>query len=201
MCFGRKFLIVVLAAVVLAGCGSSEKTEDVEGPLPEQTTTSTTIDIRSRNVPEHPDVAYVSAVLKELEHVRGDIRRDVFATHSMSQATYDRIDDIYDQRQGDIAKKIWSEASMKDHPDAQAIPGDEKLENIDVLDSKNGCVVLAAVNDNSAVVRNPPTPRPKFVFEIRVLGLNNRDNPTPWKLTYESEYDASKLAGYTCDEY
>lgn len=196
----RRTLVPFLAATfLLASCGSDSKDEAAE-PVVEQTTTTTTIDIRSRQVPENPDVAYVTAVVNQLFRIRGDIRRDVYATQSYSKASEDRIVDIYTDDQAVNARRVWSAASTKPHPESDPVPGNEKLLNVAIIDSKPGCLVLTADNDNSAVLKTPTTPMPKFVVELHLRPTDNRTNPTPWKIAAETNYDESKKAGYICVE-
>jgi hypothetical protein len=195
----RASFLILVATVVLTSCGSNARNEATP-PTTSPATTTTTIDIRSRQVPEHPDVAYVEAVLKELFRIRGDIRRDVFATQSYSTITEQRIEDIYDERQAVGARRIWTNASTKTHPEALPVPGNEVARNIEILDSQLGCVVFAADNDNSAVLQTPNPTNPRLIMEIRSFPTDNRTNPTAWKWTYEAEFNANKKANYTCAE-
>jgi hypothetical protein len=197
----RQFPVLLFAmTLLLAACGSDGQSTTGEAIDTTAEPTTTTIDIRSRQVPDHPDVAYVMAVQKSLDHVIGDVRRDVYGTQSMSQMTYDRLDDVYDEHQGEIAKKIWSKASMEPLDDVVMPPGDGKMSNFEILDSRPGCVVFAADTDNSSILKEPTRPMPRFVLEIRTYPGDHRSNLTPWKYDFEATYDPAKRVGYTCDE-
>jgi hypothetical protein len=199
MRLGRKFWTAAVAVMVLSGCGDGGRDEAADSLSdPATTAPTTTIDIRSRQVPDHPDVAYVEAVVKHLEAVRGDVRREVYATQSMSQATYDRLADIYNGEQLDISQKIWSKASMEEHPDAIVHPGDARYLNFEILDTRPGCVVYIAESDNSTIMKSPTLPFPKFVFEIRTFEGDHRSNETPWKYEHENSFRPERLEGYKC---
>lgn len=203
MQFRRAIPILLTAIFLLSSCGSKNgeiSTSATNTEVAPTTTASPPIDVRSRAIPEHPDATYINAVLVELERVRGDVRREVWATQSMSQATYDRIDDIYDQRQGDIAKRIWSTASMTEDPLRRTLPGDDVATVKQIFDTRRGCAVFSIESDNSAASDPPTRPNPVFVLEIRYYEGDNRSNPTPWKYDYEASYKEENLYRYTCDQ-
>lgn len=202
----RLTTLLVLASIALSACGANEATPKsgddslaISNPLP-----TTTVDGKPKidDVPEHPDAKYVEEVMSKVWAIRGDIRRDVWGTQSMSHDTYNRIADMYDERQGEIAAKIWSKASMEPHPGAREPLGNERLENIEVLDSHKGCAMFSAANDTSQIITTPqPDPKPVFLFEIRTFEGSHRTNPTPWKITYEGDFDPSQRTEYRCGGY
>jgi hypothetical protein len=195
----RRALLPLLAAVLLlAACGSDSGDEPVEPAVVEST--STTIDIRSRAIPDNPDVAYVTAVLTELERVRGDIRRDVYATHSVSSATLQRLSDIYGPEQRIVAERIWTAASIKDHPDQKPVPPDSVIRVDEILDSSPECLVVKATDDSSGLFLTPKTELTTVVFFLKQYDGDNRSNPTPWKYEVENKFRPERIAEYKCDD-
>jgi hypothetical protein len=104
-----RFVGLCLFAGLLVGCGGPEVGDEVDDPI---SSTSSTAPPATTLVPANPDVAYFNDVLAKLNKVRGDVRRDVYATQSLSELSRQRLRDVYTDHQLPVAMKIWSDASL-----------------------------------------------------------------------------------------
>jgi hypothetical protein len=129
------------------------------------------------------NASYMTGVLAAIEHVRGDVRRDVYATQGFSTQSRDRLGDIYDGRLLDDEITIFSESSAQSHPDAKADPGDEVQRVERVVAATRSCVVVQTTdNTNAEFVTTTTIPGPPHVIALVAAPGNNGDNPTPWKI-------------------
>lgn len=161
-------------ALCLSGCGSKSSAD------PTTTTSSTTID--PTVVPATITPQYLDGVLVVIEHVRGDVRREVYSTQSFPLDARQKLADIYADPDLPDQLQIWSDSSMKSHPEARANPGDEVLTVNSIDQVTNDCIIFHATDDNSAVVRNPLPPTPGWAYALLKVNGNNGPNTTHWKI-------------------
>jgi hypothetical protein len=192
----RGFICLAVMAVVLSACGSS--TGAISRPPDPQPADSTPITAADPYaIPATIDAAYINRVMKALEDVRGQVRRDVYKSQSFSQVDYNKLDDIYDGEELSAQRKSYSDASEVSHPEAKSNPGDEIYTVSKIRAARSDCIAFEAIDDTNAVDTTPEPPiGPKIVVlwpEKAAYGFN----PTPWKIEMD-ELVSTEVAPYEC---
>jgi len=174
--------------LVLAGCSSAERAEDVpSATVPTAPATTTTTDPYA--VPAVIDEAYVNRVLAGLDEAVGEVVRLMVRTKTIPREAVDRLravyatdrllDQILDSLSRDVAFRL---ATYRPEP------GNKKSQVLEVLSAVKSCIFARVSRDYSEVAANPtPGNRVEWVA-LRPLEAS-RDpfayNTPAWAYIYE----------------
>jgi hypothetical protein len=207
-----RLVIGAVAAVLLAGCGSSSPqtapstkaapvvttaTPTTVAPTTVAPTTispSTTVAPTTTTTVPNPDVvpavitpAYVDAVFKVLNHVWGNsLRLDLATTNVPPQSLADLRSifnfPLYTQEENIAIQEFTTDLSNVRNP-----PGDDVTTVTELVSASPSCIFVRTATDVSKVVYKLPKPGFDF-FELQLKQAGDDPqalNPTPWAIGYD----------------
>jgi hypothetical protein len=192
----RAILCLAVMALILSACGSTKTDATAASDAPSADATPITA-ADPYAIPTTIDAAYINKVMKALEQVRGNVRRDVVGHQTMTQVDYEELDDIYD---GDLLaaqRHTFSDSSDQPQPDIKRNPGDEVYTVTKIRAATPSCIAFEDVDDTSAVYANPMPPSGTWVEVLWPVKATHGYNPTPWKIELE-EPVSSEANPYEC---
>lgn len=188
MSFGgpRRFVLVLLsAAMMLAGCGSGGSSSSEA--TPSDTPTSST---DPWALPQTIDVAYVQRVVNEIEEQRDFYLDDIHSAHQFSKTTEDRIRAIYVEPYLSEALQGASESSMKEHPELKDDTAPSLVPVKSIRSGSPTCISAVVDVDDSPGLKEPGKVV-EFVVTLRRAKSVAESNITQWQ---ESNWDGTSGA-------
>jgi hypothetical protein len=207
----------VVAALLLAGCGSSAHHDAAPTTSPPVATTTapttaapttvaptttppTTVAPTTTTTVPNPDVvpavitaAYVNAVFKVLDHVYGNVVRTMADTANIPpQATAD-LRAIYADPQFGTELKIFSLELDQKPTDLREPPGDEITTVQQIISSSASCIYIKTRTNYSPVLTNPPVSKGSeyYGLETKPTGIDPENlNATDWAIFFNESFQA-----------
>lgn len=211
----KRFLCLVMVSLVLcAACGggghpSASVVTPATGTLPPVTpapattvpaaTTTTTIDVAV--VPSRITVAYVTAVLKVLNHIYGNAVRSTVAAGKFTSSALVDIDTIYTRRQAALEEKSFIQtATSGGLRAARSRPGDPTMRVIGIIQSSRTCVVAHVhTNFDRVTRRRTSVLRWEYIGIRRVRPIDRRINSSGWTIFYDMVFSSNTHVRNECD--
>jgi hypothetical protein len=192
----RGFICLAVMAVVLSACGSSPGAiSRPPDPQPADSTPITAADPYA--IPANIDAAYINRVMRALEDVRGQVRRDVYKSQSVSQLDYNKFDDIYDGQYLVGERQLLGSDSEVTHPEAKPNPGDEIYSVTKIRAARSDCIAFEAMDDLNPVNVTPTASVGPKIVVLWPVKATKGFNPTPWKIELD-EPVSSEATPYEC---
>ena len=196
----REALVLGAALLLCAGCSSagrvsadsptSAATTVAATTLPAVTTTSGT-GINPDVIPSVITVPYVNAVFKVLEHLDGDVLRDLVASDRVTATSISYLRAIYNdplyQQEVTIAHQTVSSLTAN----VRNPPGDIVLRVVKLWSTSSSCIFASTTSDYSAVlIKSGPSPASSyFGLDLKPRSANDRRlNPTPWAIFFNAVF-------------
>jgi hypothetical protein len=180
-----------LAAVITAGasCSSGHRTD----PTTTTPATSTTFSPTGSNPDVIPSVitpAYVDAVFKVLNHIKGAATRELYASGSVDQKVRVDLrsifnDPLYRQELSNAAASLSVERAALRNPIGDVITSVKR-----VVSASSQCVFVETVSDFSLVDVHPSQAASEYwVLTPKVLANDPSGlNSTPWAISFNADY-------------
>jgi uncharacterized lipoprotein len=200
----------VVAALLLAGCGSSHHdaapttappvattpapTTAAPTTVAPTTTPPTTVAPTTTTTVPNPDgvpavitPAYVNAVFKVLDHVLGNSLRLDLATTNVPPAALADLRAVFNDPLYAEEKKIAIEEFTTDLTNVRMPPGDDINTVVRLISTSPVCIfVQTTLNVSKVVYKLPPPGFDYYELQLKQAGDDPGNlNPTPWALTYE----------------
>jgi hypothetical protein len=178
--------------LLATACGSSHPTTTpttastlAPATIPSAPTTvpaSTTTAPDTAVVPAHITVAYVDAVLVQLNHVYGDAVRELVEAKRLTPRAIADLNSIYTTALGAEEQSLFGQALAERLPNVRALPGDPITSVQKLVFVSKSCIYARVQTDSDPIVVHPVPPLADEFMGLRhpatARGLGT--NHTPW---------------------
>jgi hypothetical protein len=156
-------------------------------PIPTSTATtnvpSTTTTVPdTRIVPRTITVAYVDAVFAKLNHVYGEVGRQVAAARKLTVPAIEDLSSIYTIRLGSEEQLVFDDAVASGLPNLRRVPGDPITKVQKLIYASRSCIYAKVRTDSDPSLVHPVKPSADEYIGLRRVAVGNGQgrNPTPW---------------------
>lgn len=178
-------LASLLLVASLAACSHAAPTPASTTTTAPSTTSTTVVDY---SVPAVIDAAYVTKVMKALDHIYGDAIRVMAHDRAVDEPFLKPLVAIYAPHEFQNIRDLWTTDVARGLPGLAANPGDPTTLVSAIVRSEQGCVLFSVKRDFSATRTGPLSSTPQ-----RYIGLVPVDvardpghiNPTPWRMAFD----------------
>ena len=200
----RLLSLLVVAVIVCAACGSSKPSTTpvtpATGTLPPVTVApSTTIAqaptppttvIDTSKVPKHITIAYVTAVLKVLNHVYGDAVRSTVSSRRFTAVASSDLSQIYwrsELAKEQVAFLTETSSGLKN---IRLFPGDPVTKVRSLLTATRRCIFAEVSTSYDAITKKPVAPQPSEYVGLKRRRAANAPSvgPTPWAIFVDKSF-------------
>lgn len=198
----RRRLALVVVAVMLVGTACSSGSHRAADP----TTTSST----STTVPPGPDPyvvpsvitpAYVNAVFRVLNHIEGDVSRELVAHDAVTPRALADLRALFNDplysKEVTIAQQSLAYLSNVRRP-----PGDVVTTVVKIISASPTCIFVSTHSQFGAVVIKPVKAAASEYWVLKPKKVGNDPeniNPTPWALSFNADYLTPTSIPDQCD--
>lgn len=205
----------VLAAVVgtamLVSCSSAPEQAApsatlspaavTEDPTPTASPSPSPEAIDTTDLPKHVDVAYLQAVMDDLDEALGETYREARRTRTFGEGYLARMHSIYTTEAANSQAKGFRRAvglkGLAARPDN---PVSEVLEILEVSPRTfPACVYFTADRDLNPLLRDDIKPRQPY-YIVLTHEKPNEFNPTTWKIAFDTWYRSGEPDRGLCRE-
>ena len=205
----RWTVIAAAASLSLAGCSTTSR--PVASPVTSPTTaspapTSTTSPASPNAV--NPDVIppvitipYVDAVFKVLEHIDGNVSRNLLLTGRVTQQDLTDLRAIYGDPLYAQEVKIAQQSIGGDLSNVRRPPGDVLIKVLKIIHASKSCIFVSTQSNYSLVLINPGPPTASEYWMLTPkLEINDpiTINPTDWSLSFNADFTAPTIVPDQC---
>ena len=209
----RRFLCLLVASLILcAACGggghpSASVVTPATGTLPPvtaapattvpATTTTTTIDVAV--VPARITVAYVTAVLKVLNHVYGNAVRAAVRRRRLTIPAMLDLAAIYTVKQAQAEQIVFTRALSSEIKQARKRPGDPQDTVLRLVSVSRNCVVAhVSRNVSPALKKSAPPLRWDYIKLLRARRVTKLNSAT-WVISADIAFSQRpRTVPFTC---
>jgi hypothetical protein len=138
-------------------------------------------------VPSTITVAYVDAVLVQLNHIYGDAVRASVKADKLTAAAIADLKALYNSPLGKEEQHIFAQTLAGSLTNIRPVPGDPVTDVDKLVYTSRSCIYAQVrTNFDPIVVRHVPPPADEFMgFEQRPKGRVSGINRTPWILFFD----------------
>jgi hypothetical protein len=190
----RRMLVALGTAVVIAftACSSgSHQATPTTLPAATPAPTAATTAINPDVIPPVITVAYVNAVFAVLNHINGDVSRNLITDDRVTVQDKTYLRAIYDNPLYGQEVVIAQQSLGENLQNVRHPPGDVITRVRRLLSASHSCVFVETQSNFSSVLIDPGPPAASEYFELapKQPGIDPQHlNPTPWALRFNASY-------------
>ena len=168
-------------------------------PLPSPSPSVAALD--TTDLPEYVDVAYLQAVMDDLDEALGETYREARRTRSFGEGYLARMHSIYTTQAANAqAKGFRQGVGLKGLAARPGNPTSEVLEILEVSPKTfPACVYFTADRDLNPLLREDIDPKQPY-YVVLTHDEPNEHNPTTWKIAFDTWYRSGKPDRGVCRE-
>lgn len=182
-------------SATLSPAAVTEAPSPTPSPSPSQEPVDTT------DLPKHVDVAYLQAVMDDLDAALGETYREARRTRDFGEGYLARMHSIYTTQAANAQAKGFRRAvGLKGLAPRPGNPRTKVLEILEMSPKTHpGCVYFTANRDLNPLLRDDIDPKQPYYI---VIGHEkpNEFNPTTWKIAFDTWYRSGKPDRGLCRE-
>jgi hypothetical protein len=201
----RRRLLALGGAVVLAVAACSSGSHRASPPTTLQVPTTSAVSVAGGPnpdaIPPVITVAYVNAVFAALNHINGNAVRALVASREVTPTVEMYLRAVYNDPLYAQEVKIARESIAGSLANVREPPGDLVTTVTRLISHSAACVFVQTRTDFSRVLIHPEPPAASEYFALTPKQPGSdpyHQNPTPWELKFNADYQTSTTIPSQC---